>query len=122
MIESVLFTSPYSGCRSFSGWPAAPCQQAPGNAWPPQRNAPGAILCVDRYKKTLRPMQKPLPPKYGPPRATVTCATPTQNGRFTIRGPSTAGPWTRYAGWDEKGTDEFESGGMGAGGHNHGLT
>jgi hypothetical protein len=78
-------------------------------------------MCADRYQKSFKPLGTPLAPKAGPPRATVTMATPTQQGRFTVQGPNTTGPFNRYAGWDEKGGDTFESGGVGAGGHNLGL-
>ncbi len=122
LIQSVLFGSPYSGCRRFSGWPKEPCHQAPvGNVWPPQRNAPGAILCVDKYRKTLRVAPRVLAPRWGPPRATQTVMIPTQKGRFTVAGPSTVGPWTVYDHWDEKGTDEYSTTSLGAGGHNLGL-
>lgn len=95
MIQSVLFKSPYSGCRSFSGWKPAPCQPAPfQTTWPSPYKAPGAILCVDRYQKTWKTPGTPARPRYGPPRATVTMSTPPQAGRFLCAGPSSTGPFT----------------------------
>jgi hypothetical protein len=118
-IQSVLFGSPYSGCRRFSGWPKEPCHKAPGTVWPPQRNAQGAIICADHYHKSLRVVPRVPGPKWGPCRATVTLSTPTQAGRFTIRGPSTTGPWT-YG--DRTGLYlVFKTGTGGSGGHNQGL-
>jgi hypothetical protein len=123
MIQSLLFGSPYSGDPGFSGWRAPKCPTPPGTTWPPQRNAPGLILSADSYRpgwtegrvaKTVL-IAPPLPP-----RAILTSCTPTQKGKFTIQGPSTAGAWTTYFGWDEKGTDEYGSASHGAG-HNLGL-
>ena len=48
--------------------------------------------------------------------------TPTQAGRFTICGPSTIGPYTHYAGWDEKAADDWEVGTNCSTGHNLGLS
>lgn len=121
-IQSVLFGSPYSGCRRFSGWPKEPCHKAPvGNVWPPQRNAPGAIICADHYHKSLRVPARVPGPKWGPCRATMTSSTPTQQGHFVICGPSTMGPYSHYAGWDWTGGDEWEVGTAGGSGHNQGL-
>lgn len=50
-VQSVLFKSPYSGCPQFSGWEKVPCGTIPSPYWPAQRNAPGAIMCVDRVKR-----------------------------------------------------------------------
>jgi hypothetical protein len=92
-VQSVLYQSPYSGCRRFSGWPPPTCTQPPGTTAPSPYNAPGAILCADRYQKTFKPLPKPAMPRYGPPRATFTSSTPTQQGRFTVvAGPN--GPFT----------------------------
>jgi hypothetical protein len=121
LIQSVLFGSPYSGCQRFSGWPKEPCHKAPGTVWPAQRNAPGALLCVDHYHKSLRIRQRVPEPKWGPCRATQTVMIAPQAGRFTICGPSTVGPWTRFSHWDEKGTDEYSTTGLGGSGHNYGL-
>ena len=59
--------------------------------------------------------------KPGPARATVTSLVPRYNIAKGIRGPSMAGPFTVFAGatW---GYDQFGVGGLGAGGHNQGLT
>jgi hypothetical protein len=132
LIQSVLYPSPYSGCKAFSGWAVTRQPQAPGAYWPPQtfgpssgrgRNAPGAILSVDSYRPgwAERRVSKSLvAPGQLPPRAILTLCTPTQKGKFTIQGPSTAGPWTTYSHWDELGTDEYGSASHGAG-HNFGL-
>jgi hypothetical protein len=90
IIQSVLFKSPYSGCGKFSGWPKAPCIQAPGSVWPAQ-NRLQPLYCVDRYSKTYKAM----------PRVAqvaivhrTTAYKPTQAGRFTVKGPSSAGPYS----------------------------
>lgn len=51
--ERQLYSSPYSGCRCFSGWakpisPKIPVQ----TSWPSPYKAPGPILCVDRIHST----------------------------------------------------------------------
>jgi hypothetical protein len=123
-VESVLFQSPYSGCRNFSGWPPQTCNRNVGGTTAPSPyRAPGAILCVDRYQKSFRPLQRPASPRYGPPRATVTLTTPTQQGRFTVAGPSSGGPFTHgtQEGICWGGSAPFYSTGSGGPGQNLGL-
>jgi hypothetical protein len=123
-VQSVLYQSPYSGCRRFSGWPPQPSIQPPGTTFPSPYNTPGAILCVDRYQKTFKPLGTPATPRYGPPRATFTSLTPAQGGRFTVAGPSSKGPFTygqqRGICWGGDTQWPISSGGGGSG-HNLGL-
>jgi hypothetical protein len=120
-VQSVLYPSPYSGCRRFSGWPRPPTP--PGTTAPSPYNAPGAILCVDRYQKTFKPLPTPASPRYGPPRATVTCSTPTQGGRFTVAGPSSKGPFTygQQSGITWEGDTDWPISSGGGSSHNLGL-
>jgi len=92
-VESVLFQSPYSGCRRFSGWTPPVCPKPPGTTFPSPYNAPGAILCVDRYKKTWKGPGSPIRPIQLPP-SPIGRGAPTQAGRFTVKGPSSTGPFT----------------------------
>jgi hypothetical protein len=119
LIQSLLFSSPYSGCPGFSGWPLNPCPApAPSAYWPAQRNAPGARMSVDLYRPGWAERRVPKilsPPKYGPPRATVTLSAPLYNLR-PIAGPSATGPFTYRGPWN------FEVGGLGAVGQGFGLT
>jgi hypothetical protein len=72
----------------------------------------GNICCDPRYKVVRTPKTLPSPPS-APPRAILTLATPTQAGRFTIKGPSATGPWTYR---DASGAAPlFRSGGIGTG-------
>lgn len=119
-IESVLFSSPYSGCRQFSGWALYSCVKPGGTTFPSAYAAPGARLCVERYHKVAQGPKTPLAPKCGPARATVTLSTPPYRLR-AIQGPSSSGPWTVYSHFDEKGGDEFGSGPTRGAGHNLGL-
>lgn len=118
-VQSVLFKSPYSGCCKFSGWKAPALRQVPGTTWPSPYNAPGAILCVDRYQKTWKPPGTPASPKYGPARATVTSMV-TQNRKFLVSGPSSRGPFTyvQITGicWAGNQTGYVRSGGTGQNG------
>lgn len=121
-IQSVLFGSPYSGCRRFSGWPKDPCHKAPGTLWPAQNRLQPAF-CVDRYHKSAQLRFAPAAPRYGPPRATRTVMTPPQAGRFTVKGPSLLRPFsiaTAY-GITWEGDETWESGGARPGTENHGL-
>jgi len=91
----VLFPSPYSGCRCFSGWNevAPDLPKAPTNVYPAQRNAPGAILCADRYRKISAQRNTPTRPIPLAP-SPVPRAGPTQAGRFLVAGPSSTGPFS----------------------------
>jgi hypothetical protein len=122
--QSVLYQSPYSGCGKFTGWAKEPCQKAPGIVWPAQRNAPGALLCVDRYHKVPRVIPRVPGPKWGPPRATRTLMTATQAGRFTVRGPSSAGPFSvaTIDGIIWAGAENWTITGARPGTESHGLT
>lgn len=142
-IQSVLFTSPYSGCGKFSGWQAKMFHKIPcGTSAPSPYNAASALMCVDRVSRhqggpqtlqrthfrpsnpypmwrlgpTNQPWSgvKPMPPicRPIPPR-------PVYNLR-AVSGPSTMGPLTIYAGWDEKGGDDWTTGSCGGTGHNLG--
>jgi hypothetical protein len=124
-LESVLFQSPYSGCRRFSGWTLGQgaIVHPPGTTAPSPYNASGAILCADRYQKRRQVSGTPASPHYGPARATFTSSIPTQAGRFTVVGPSSKGPFT----YGQQGgicwggdTDWPTSSGSGSG-HNLGL-
>ena len=121
-VQSVLYRSPYSGCCRFSGWPPAPCVQPPGRTFPSPYNAPGAILCAERYPKTWKAHGTPIKPIQLPP-SPVRMGAPTQQGRFTIAGPSSKGPFT-YAdiyGICWGGTGPFGRISSGAPGQNLGL-
>lgn len=91
----VLFASPYSGCRCYSGWQ----EITPGgaklatNVWPAQRNAPGAILCADRYHKAAQTLDT-LTASIALAQNPVPRGAPTQGGRFLVSGPSSSGPFT----------------------------
>jgi hypothetical protein len=92
-VESVLYQSPYSGCRCFSGWKSkAACPQPPGTTFPSPYAAPGAILSVDRYQKSWKAHGSPIKPIQLPP-SPIRMGAPTQQ-RFTIAGPSSKGPFT----------------------------
>ena len=97
MIQSVLYPSPYSGCRNFSGWPKDPCQGPPPSAYPPHSRASAPLLCVDRYRagcKDRNGFWWDHRANLSPPRAKIRYVGPVQGGKFTISGPSTAGPVT----------------------------
>jgi hypothetical protein len=82
-------------------------------------NAPGARMSVDLYRPGWAERRLPLslsPPRWGPPWAIMTSLRPTQGGHFTIRGPSTTGPWTYRGPWN------FGVGGIGTAGQGLGLT
>lgn len=124
LIQSVLYQSPYSGCRKFSGWRPQTCQSPPVQTTAPSPyNAPGAILCVDRYTKTWKPYGTPIRPIQLPPRATMTSSVPMQAGRFTVKGPSVTGPFTvvSHRGICWGGSEQWGSTPGGGSGHNMGL-
>lgn len=51
LIESVLFGSPYSGCRCFSGWAQPATAKIPRNTSWPSPYGQGATMCVDQYRE-----------------------------------------------------------------------
>jgi hypothetical protein len=126
LIESAMIQSPYSGCRWFSGWPKAPYVAMPGGAvWPPQRNAPGASLCVDRYRPgwtERRVFKRALAPGQLAP-SPIQRMGPAYRLRV-IKGPSATGPWTFIgSGGEFWGRGPLLAiGGIGAQGNNLGLT
>lgn len=114
LIQSVLFTSPYSGCRSFSGWPPPTCQPIPGNVRATQQTGRSPLFSVDRVQRPtpliqnlqrghFRPSSpypswvigpggepvKPMPCIIRPP-----VGKPPYSIAKGIRGPSTMGPVT----------------------------
>jgi len=122
-VQSVLFQSPYSGCRCFSGWTPQTCIKPVGGTFPSPYNAPGAILCADRYTKTWKTPASPIRPIQLPPRP-IRMGASTQAGRFTVKGPSSTGPFTygtqRGFMWGGE-APIYSVGSGGAGGHNLGL-
>jgi hypothetical protein len=56
-----------------------------------QYHKPGAILCADRYHKKWKPWGTPVKP---PPPQLRRVMAATQAGRFTIRDPSSGGPFS----------------------------
>jgi hypothetical protein len=91
-VQSVLYQSPYSGCAQFSGFGAQAAAPSPVTAQPGPQGQPGQInLCADRYHKTWKPYGTPVRP---PPPQQLRVMAATQQGRFTVQGPSSTGPFT----------------------------
>ena len=114
LIQSTLFTSPYSGCRNFSGWPKDPCSGPPPSSYPPPGRALTAALCVDGYRPGWRqrnPIQNALtglqPVQWRP------CPVIPRTSFKVCAGPSTAGPMTVRNPWYEN--DDFSVSNAGAG-------
>lgn len=111
-VQSVLFKSPYSGCAQFSGWKKAACGTIPSPYWPAQNNAPGARMCVDRFRKAQglpvlqRVHYRPSRPYPGAvcgaggealkPAPRIVRPTPPKPAYnlHAIAGPSATGPYT----------------------------
>ena len=108
LIQSVLFKSPYSGCRSFSGWPRSPaCGPSPGSYPPPQTSC-APLACVDGYRPGYR--------ERNPIKIALRGLEPLQRRPCPVllpvsfkvcQGPSTAGPMTVRNPWYEN--DDFSA-------------
>lgn len=136
LIQSVLFTSPYSGCRKFSGWKPDPCTPVSYQSNFGSRQSPGPIMCADKARGS-KPQYCQLQsgpslrtriwtrfiPAYGNPpdrpydqRRIQTVSIVPYKLR-PIAGPSATGPFTYRS------QGQLRSvGGIGATGHNQGLT
>lgn len=114
LIQSVLFPSPYSGCRSFSGWPKQTCPGITVSTEGRQQTGRGPLFCVDPARRpapgaqnvqrghfrpsapypswVLGPGGEPVKPM--PTFCTQVPGKPPYNIAKGIRGPSTMGPLT----------------------------
>ena len=116
--ERQLYASPYSGCRSFTGWAPAPpgCKIPKNTTWPSAHNAPGALACVDRGRRPcsgpqklqrvhfrpsapypswiLGPGGEPLKPMCNVPNQWVLKPGKPPYNLRALAFPSTTGPWT----------------------------
>lgn len=114
LVQSVLFQSPYSGCRSFSGWPKDPCQGPPPSSYPPQQTSLAPRLCVDSYRPGFRQRNpiKIATAGLQPVQRRACPVIPTRSFKV-CQGPSTMGPMTIRNPWYEN--NDYSSSNAGAG-------
>lgn len=99
LIQSVLFQSPYSGCRNFSGWKPDPCSGPPPSSYPPQQTSVAPRVASDGYRPGFR-QRNPVgrvpvaaqafqyrPCPVIPARTFRVCQGPSTSGPITIRNP-----------------------------------
>jgi hypothetical protein len=143
-VQSTLFGSPYSGCASFSGWaPGAKCNvrtwltssaaSRPLVSWPgpSTTKATHHQVPVPVFSRPSRPYpsvvlglsSEPYPGSGMIPAQIRKIYPPLQGGRFTVKGPSAAGPFTFMGSYNPATGDALGwTSSLGGTGHSSGLT